>query len=382
MTQPTHPRRAPACRPTAWHLLSLGASAALLAAAATSAQAQIQISGTLDLALRQVSNGRLGHQQGLVSGSNSTSKLVLRGNEDLGSGLSASFFLDSSLQADTGAVSAPFWDRRSTVSLAHRQYGELRLGRDWVPTHLAWSGIDPFLTLGVASANTFRTPFQSRAMNQAFGTTAEAVAQNPTLRVNNTLQLFLPAGLGGVYGAVMVSAGEGGQAAAGATRGQGGRLGWSDGKANIGLAVFDSRNANGGRTFSDQVIAASYNFGPVLARVGQRSFKHGTDRTTMTLLAATVPTAQGAFKLSWVRADQQGATAALSANDATLLGLGYQHNLSKRSAMYAQVAQVSNRGAAAFTVPGGPATSGVATASNYFGGQTSRGYELGLRHDF
>src|SRR5256885_17000014 len=80
---------------------------------------------------------------------------VLRGQEDLGDGLSAGFYLDGSLLADTGAMGAsgPFWDRRSTVSLASRQWGEPRLGRGWVPPHLAWSGFGPFAYLGISHGN-------------------------------------------------------------------------------------------------------------------------------------------------------------------------------------------------------------------------------------
>ena len=125
-------------------------SAAVLALAGTAAMAQssVVIGGTLDLALRQVKNGSLGTMRTEVSGANATSKLIIRGTEDLGGGFSAGFFLDGTILADTGGVgaSAPvgqFWDRRSTVSLAHKDAGELRLGRDWVPTHLVWTCLRP-----------------------------------------------------------------------------------------------------------------------------------------------------------------------------------------------------------------------------------------------
>jgi predicted porin len=164
-------------------------AAAALAAQAlgAAAQGQVTIAGTLDVGVRHVKNGGLGSISSQVSGANSTSKLIVRGTENLGGGLSAGFFLDSTILADTGGAgaSAPagqFWDRRSTVSLAHASLGEVRMGRDWVPTHLVWSGFDPFTTLGVASANSFRSLAVARALGQAFGTAAETVAANPTLR--------------------------------------------------------------------------------------------------------------------------------------------------------------------------------------------------------
>ena len=93
------------------------------------------MSGILDLAVRHVSNEGVGSLKSLVSGSNSTSRIIISGREDLGDGLSAGFHLEHGLLADTGsqAVADKFWDRRSTVSLASSTLGEIRLGRDFVP---------------------------------------------------------------------------------------------------------------------------------------------------------------------------------------------------------------------------------------------------------
>ena len=86
--------------------------------------------------------------------------------------------------------------------------------------------------------------------------------------------------------------------------------------------------------------------------------------------------AQGEFKLAHSRANLAGAAAGASvaANDASLIGLGYVHNLSKRTALYGTLARVSNDGLATYPISGGPA--GMA------GGGHSTGYELGLRHSF
>lgn len=346
------------------------------------AQSSVSLTGTVDLALREVKNGSLGSIRSQVSGSNLTSKLVFSGTEDLGGGLSAGFFLDATLLPDTGNASGLSWDRRATVSLASRSLGELRLGRDWVPTHLVWSGFDPFTTLGIASANSFRSVTASRALGQAFGTTAAANVQNPTLRVNNAVEFFLPSGLGGVFGAVMLSAGEGGSAGAGATKGRGGQLGWRNAQAQVAIASYRTANANGDQAFTDTVIGASYTLAGWRGSVAQRRWSHGADRTTNTLLGLQGPVGTGQLRLSWLKADQQGATAAASAADAQLLGAGYVHPLSRRTALYAHVARLKNEGAAIFTVPGGPAVSASATAANFFGGQTSRAYEFGVRHHF
>lgn len=346
------------------------------------AQTSIALSGTVDVGVRHVKNGRLGSIDSEVSGANTTSKLVVQVREALGDGLNAGVYLDSTILGDTGAVNTPFWDRRATVSLAHDRFGEIRLGRDWAPTHILWSELDPFITLGIAGANSFRSVFASRALGQAFGVSTEANQLNPTLRIANTAQYFLPAGLGGVYGSLLVSAGEGGSAGAGAAKTDGGRLAWRSERLMIGVAQIKTRNANAGRDFTDRVWGASYDLKVVKMSVGQRQWRYGTDKTTNTLVAALVPLGFGDLKFTFVRADQKGATAALSANDATLIGAGYVHHLSKRTAVYAHASRIANRGGASFSVTGGPAVSGVVTAVNYFGGQKSTAFESGIRHNF
>jgi predicted porin len=358
-----------------------------LASIQAMAQSSVTVGGTLDLGGRHVRNGSLGSIYSEASGANSTSKLIIRGTEDLGGGLSAGFYLDGSILADIGTAgsSAPagqFWDRRSTVSLAHARFGEIRVGRDWVPTHLVWSGFDPFFTLGIASANTFRSFAASRALGQAFGTAPETSAANPTLRVSNAVEYFLPAGLAGVYGSFTVTAGEGGTTAAGFTRGDGFRLGWSGSGFHVAGAQFTTRNATANQKFQDQVLGVSYDFGFAKIDVAQRRWVFGADRTVNTQVGAVIPVGRGEVKLTYVDADQTGATAAQSANDASLIGAGYVYNLSKRTALYSHVARVSNKGAAAFAIPGGPAVSGNPAAANYFGGQKSTGFEAGFRHNF
>jgi predicted porin len=351
------------------------------------AQGSMTVAGTIDLSVRQVRNGPLGAVESLASGANSTSKLIVRGTEDLGGGLRAGFFLDSTILGDTGAAgaSAPagqLWDRRSTVSLIHPRIGELRLGRDWVPTHLVWSGFDPFTTLGVASANSFRSFAASRALGQAFGTAPESQAANPTLRVGNAVEYFLPGNLGGIYGAAIVTAGEGGSTANGFTKGSGIRLGWAGAGINVAAAQFTSRNTASGRSFKDQVVGGSYDFGIAKLSVAQRRWVFGADKTVNTQVGAVIPAGGGVVKLTFVQADQSGATAAQNANDATLLGAGYVHSLSKRTAVYSHLARIDNDAGASFAIPGGPAVSGASTAINYFGGRKSTAFEFGVRHDF
>ena len=100
------------------------------------------------------------------------------------------------------------------------------------------------------------------------------------------------------------------------------------------------------------------------------------------LIGATVPVGPGLIRAAYSRVsyDTDAApTALVPVPDpkAGKLSLSYVHNLSKRTALYATVARISNKNGAALTV-GGPAfiTTGV------FAPRTSTGYDLGIRHAF
>jgi predicted porin len=67
----------------------------------------------------------------------------------------------------------------------------------------------------------------------------------------------------------------------------------------------------------------------------------------------------------------------LPRESASKVSLGYVHHLSKRTALYATVARVSNRNGAALTV-GGPAF----ISTSVFAPRTSSGYDFGIRHAF
>ncbi len=351
---------------------ALGALA--LAVLGAHAQGSVTVAGVADAAVRSVSNGGLGSVKSLVSGSNATSRLIVRGVEDLGGGLSAGFWLEHGLLLDTGAAAqaTQFWDRRATVSLASKDLGEVRAGRDFVPTYVNWSRYDPFAHVGAAGSNNFASATPIGPIRSAFGSNP-----NTTVRANNAVQVLLPAGLGGLEGGVMLAAGEGGVVASGLTRSTGLRLGWASGAFGISAATVTSENnqTSSGK-FKDTAIGGNAAFGGLKLTAAWRRFEQSTARQTNVMLAAVYTIGSSDLKLSVLKANLAGRVGATSidANDATQLGLGYVYNLSRRSALYAHYARIGNKGAATFVVPGGPA--GIA------GGKTSTGYEAGLRHTF
>lgn len=356
-----------------------GTAAALVAtfgpAGPAAAQSGVTLGGIADAAVRHVDNEGRGSVSSLVSGANSTSRLVVRGSEDLGGGLSAGFHLEHGVLLDTGnpAQAAQFWDRRSTVSLASKSFGEVRAGRDFVPSYLAWSRFDPFSYVGVASSSNFVSSALQGPVRSAFGT-----SPNTTVRSSNALQWLLPNTLGGVEGGLLVAAGEGGTAANGQHKVQGLRLRHAAGAVVVSVGYTRSENNLTAPTgaFKDLSAGASVRFGIVRVSLATRRFQHAGARQANLLLGAWVAVGSGELRLSYNRADLSGKAGAVDvgANDARQLGLGYVHNLSKRSALYATLSRIDNQGAATFAVPGGPG--GLA------GGQRSAGAELGMRHSF
>ena len=177
-------------------------------------QSSVTLNVIVDAAARYSTNS-VGNLKSLVSGGNSTSRLILRGTEDLGDGLKAGFWLESTLFTDTGtsggvatAPAGQFWDRQATVQISNR-FGEVRLGRDWNPVFLGYVFSDPFIFLGVGSQGNFFNASASTVLQRAFGS---AIAPSTISRSSNAIEYWLPGGLGGVNGQLMVSAGEGNNA--------------------------------------------------------------------------------------------------------------------------------------------------------------------------
>lgn len=355
-------------------------TAAALACCCTAgawAQSSITLGGVIDAAARQVRNEGRSSVSSLASGANSTSRLIFRGSEDLGDGMSASFHLETGILLDTGtsASATQFFDRRSTVSLATPALGELRAGRDYVPTYTLWTRHDPFSYVGVAGSTNLLSNSQQGAVRAAFGTTA-----NTLVRASNTLQWLLPAapaGLKGLEGGLMLSAREGGASADGQHKLQGVRLGYATKPFSVGAAVSttESNLTTLGR-FKDVSVGATGDLGFARVSAAWRRLSYGPANQTNLLLGLWWPVAGGEVKASWHKANLDGkvGATAVQANDATQWGLGYVYNLSRRSVLYASYSRVSNEGAATFTVPGG--------ASGLRAGGVSTGYELGMRHTF
>jgi predicted porin len=343
-------------------------------AGAAAAQSSVAIFGTADASVRYARTENVGSITSLASGGYSSSRFGVRGQEDLGNRWSASFWLESFLSLDTGAQTPAGWQRRSTLSLASEDLGEIRLGRDYTPTHSNWSRFDPFGYVGIGSnqllilSATGQTPVTS-----AFG-----AAPNDVQRANNGVSYILPRNAWNIEGAVVRNFGEGGTAANDQHRSVGGRLGVTVGPVLVSGAMNNTRNnLTGNNDFKDSALATMITVPMVKFSAAIRRLKYLEARQDTTLVGAIIPFAGvQEIKLSWIRSQMHGRVGAtdISQNRTDQYALGYVYHLSKRTHWYNTLAFMSNDGNARFVIPGAPA----ATA----GGLSSRGFESGVNHEF
>jgi predicted porin len=341
---------------------SLLAFAALTAfAGAASAQSSVTLFGIVDLNLRNVSNDTTVGSRSIKSMSQdgiASSRLGFRGVEDLGGGMRAGFWLEGALNPDVGNSGGQTWQRRSTVSLMGG-FGEIRLGRDYTPDFWNHTVYDPYGTNGVGSSvNTFNT------MSTGAGT---------LVRANNTVGYFLPA-MGGVFGQVQIAAGEG----VSGNKHTGFRLGYAAGPVSVAVAYGNTKvtetpsvswkrfNVGGSYKIGTATLMAQYNSGKGSGGAGNNQ------EIAHYLLGATYGMGASTLKFSYVSSDGKGA---ISTRDASQIALGYQYDLSKRTAVYGTYASISNDGSATYTISGIPGFTQAA-------GKKSTGYEFGLRHSF
>ncbi|MEG1770644.1 MAG: porin, partial [Comamonas sp.] len=110
--------------------IALGALLACCTAAF--AQSGVTLYGRADAGVYHQSRSNPGANQWSLS--SDTSYFGLRGNEDLGGGLSATFKLESQVDLSSGASSSAFFNREAYVGLSDRRLGTLQLGSMWGPS--------------------------------------------------------------------------------------------------------------------------------------------------------------------------------------------------------------------------------------------------------
>lgn len=333
-----------------------------LTGGAAVAQSSVTLFGVIDADMKYVKTGDLKLKKLDSSGLN-TSRFGVRGTEDLGGGLKAGFWLESQVDTDTGVAGggSAFWGRRATVSLSG-DFGEVRLGRNKTVSRLHLEDFDPTAFTGLGSVSAVYSNLGS-GNSTSFG------------RADNLASYSLPNNLGGFYGGVDVSAGEG----TSTNKGQSVRLGYKAGPLHVSGAYASTSNAANSDNFKLTSIGGAYDFGVVRPSLSYTQTKYIGREQKIWTASVTAPLGQGQLWAAYTdaKANDVAQTAVAGytpIGDAKLFAAGYIYNLSKRTALYTTVSQIKNDGAAKFIVGGAPA----ATA----GGQKSSGFDVGVRHSF
>jgi predicted porin len=342
-------------------------------AGVASAQSSVTLYGTVDLSAKYVKNDGSARRVSLSQDGINSSQLGFKGTEDLGGGLKAGFVLLSGVNADTGTANGKFFNRRATVSLMGN-FGEVRLGRDYVPTFWNDTIFDAFGTNGLGD---------SSHIKQTLPTTAASATGN-YVRADNSVGYFLPSNIGGLYGQFMMAASE--AAATNSGRYVGGRIGFAAGPFDIAGAYGNQRiDALAGQPSQKTYgIGASFDLG-VAKLMGYYdrdtvSFTGVDNKENRFSLSAVIPVGAGEIH---VGGERSKLTTLATSNTISAYALGYVYNLSKRTAVYSTVARVSNGNLSQNSVAGINAVlSGSAqTAAPTLGGKSS-GAEFGIRHFF
>lgn len=347
---------------------SLIALAVLAASGAAMAQSSVTLFGIVD-ATYAYGSGSVANKSQLTNSGYNSSRLGFRGVEDLGGGMSASFWLEAGVNNDNGSGGTTStnnqgasgvtggggltFNRRSTVSL-NGGFGEVRLGRDYTPQFWNLTVFDPFGTNGVGTTQT---------LNSSLGGPT-------TVRASNSIGYFLPGNLGGFYGQAQYYMGENLSNAANKKDGNGLalRAGYANGPINVALAFSDTKFLSG--NIKAVNLGGQYDLGvaKIMAHYNQDDVKGGAEGKGF-LIGGLVPVGAGEIRLAYstYKIDTVGADPR-----SNKIALGYVHNLSKRTALYATYAHVSNKNGAAQSL------NGSVTAA----GDNSNGYDFGIRHSF
>ena len=343
---------------------SLIALAVLAASGAAMAQSSVTLFGIVD-ATYAYGSGSVANKSQLTNSGYNSSRLGFRGVEDLGGGMSASFWLEAGVNNDNGSGGTTStnnqgasgvtggggltFNRRSTVSL-NGGFGEVRLGRDYTPQFWNLTVFDPFGTNGVGTTQT---------LNSSLGGPT-------TVRASNSIGYFLPGNLGGFYGQAQYYMGENLSNAANKKDGNGLalRAGYANGPINVALAFSDTKFLSG--NIKAVNLGGQYDLG--VAKIMAHYNQDGNEGKGF-LIGGLVPVGAGEIRLAYstYKIDTVGADPR-----SNKIALGYVHNLSKRTALYATYAHVSNKNGAAQSL------NGSVTAA----GDNSNGYDFGIRHSF
>ncbi len=359
---------------------TLAATAAFAAAASSWGQGAVTLYGVADAGIEYVNHlpGNGSSSVRVSTGNIAANRFGLRGNEELGQGLSAMFVLEGGFDLDTGksTQSGRLFGRNAYVGLKHTQWGSITLGRQLNSIYETFPYYEP---MGLA------TKYSIYSQDIAF-----------IGRADNSVKYT--GQLGPVKASAFYSFGADSNVANGSEvpgepklgREFGGYLVYSSNNVSVTTA-YDEINS-GTRTLNPDaktrrvVTAGTFSFGQVNVFAGYRWARAFSGAT----LAGAIPGAanQGS-NLYWLGVNYEITPAVVvsgaayyqdfknTGNDPWLLSARAEYIFSKRTRAYASVGYTINKGSANLGFFDGGKSFG-----NTNPGQNQFGAVIGMRHSF
>lgn len=300
-------------------LMKKSALLALAVSAPAFAQTSLTLYGRVDLGLFHQNAGTTPINAGIAPPGpaaemwqvrqGSAGRLGFRGVEDLGGGLQANFLMEHRFAADTGAAETPFWQARSFVEIgAPKAWGTVYFGREYIPAFWPALRLDPW------GFDTVGTPGPKHQF-------ANYTVPVSGIRSDNTVGWRSP-NWAGFTTNLAWSAGEG-------TRS-------NSAGANVEYTLGKLYVAAGWDKVNDQLkmalVGGAYDFGFIRPAITVVESTVGTVKNKNVSLTARIPVGAHLVKLGAARLDPTGPN-----NTNTRLSAGYEHFLSKRTSLLANV---------------------------------------------
>lgn len=363
-------------------LLALAIAGAFSGAAF--AQSTVTLFGIADTGFQYLKGDGNGNVKQFSNSLLNSSRIGVRGTEDLGGGLKANFWFEGSVATDNGAGSGTntnnqasgngpaaaggqglTFNRRMFVGLSGG-FGEFRVGRNYTPLFMQITSNDPFGTNGSGDTKIY-----------ALTGLATTAAVQTTVRASNQLEYLTPAGIGGVYVHAAYALGENPSNAANPNDGRnlGFRAGWAGGPVDVSIAYNKTdylQSATQGN-YVGMGVGATLTFGafkPMFQYVKHKiDYNAGTDPERTDWLVGLVAT----FGAVDLRASINRYDVKNTSNDATQYAIGPVYNLSRRTAAYFTFSMMDNKGTGTSFTNGRPVVDA---------GGKAQAFDLGIRHSF
>jgi predicted porin len=383
-------------------------------AGVASAATSVTLYGTVDAGYEGWSFGKdaSGWDNTFVQGGTSekNSKIGVRGQEDLGNGLAAIFTLEGGVGADNGETNAgQLFNRESTVGLKG-SFGEVKIGRAKSQMELALGGVVPGHRVADVDLYSVALTRHSNGLFYSYDNAGFSFGADVTTKGgvngNGTSALFSASDKASpvVYPYTDTVATLGAEGVSGQKVGYGVRLGYAGqvggGVTLLARAAYQNdgdvtttvtNNTSATASTSTSTTTKQREVGGLLAAVipfsnnsltvgvayaqgkGYASdladAKLGTGRVyadKARTLSAVVAGGFGSNDSAYVKYQQRkGTTAGATVYNGNVWAVGYEHNLSKRTSVYADVAYAT-----------------IKNTGGDYNKATATGYSVGLAHNF